>query len=296
LKSGANVVVTGTITWAKGSLSKDDYLFTLGGSDITFTGTGATFNGNGQDYWDGQGGNGGVPKPKMFRVETKDKSVIKGITIKNSPVHVFSIGGSGTTIDSVIVDDSDGDKGSLGHNTDAFDVSASDIVIKNCTVHNQDDCLAINSGSNIQFLGNKCYGGHGISIGSVNTGKVVTGVTVSDCIVANSDNGVRIKTVYEATGGHVSDVKYSDITLSNIADYGIVIEQDYENGKPTGKPTGGIPISQVTLTNIHGSMKSGAKHSVYILCAACSSFPFSQISISGSSPSCKGISPVPAGC
>lgn len=31
-------------------------------------------------------------------------------------------------------------------------------------VHNQDDCLAINKGSNIVFKGNSCTGGHGISI------------------------------------------------------------------------------------------------------------------------------------
>lgn len=47
--------------------------------------------------------------------------------------------------------------------------------------------------------------------------------------VTDSTNGVRIKTVYDATGS-VSGVTYSDITLSGITDYGIVIEQDYENG------------------------------------------------------------------
>ena len=36
--------------------------------------------------------------------------------------------------------------------------------------------------------------------------------------------GVRIKTVYDATGS-VSDVTYKDITLSGITKYGIVIEQ-----------------------------------------------------------------------
>lgn len=32
------------------------------------------------------------------------------------------------------------------------------------TIHNQDDCLAINKGSNIVFQRNTCIGGHGISI------------------------------------------------------------------------------------------------------------------------------------
>ena len=32
------------------------------------------------------------------------------------------------------------------------------------TIHNQDDCLAINKGSNIVFQRNTCTGGHGISV------------------------------------------------------------------------------------------------------------------------------------
>lgn len=32
------------------------------------------------------------------------------------------------------------------------------------TIHNQDDCLAINKGSNIVFQRNTCVGGHGISV------------------------------------------------------------------------------------------------------------------------------------
>jgi len=37
-------------------------------------------------------------------------------------------------------------------------------VIMSSNIHNQDDCLAINKGTNIVFKGNTCNGGHGISI------------------------------------------------------------------------------------------------------------------------------------
>ncbi|KAI9335347.1 polygalacturonase [Zopfochytrium polystomum] len=281
LKAGTTVTVTGTVTWAKGTkYTKSDFLFTLGGSGITFDGTGATFHGNGQLYWD-------TNEPKFFKVLTTGKSTIKGITMKNSPIHCFSIGGSDTTFDHVT---------KLGHNTDAFDVSATGITIQNSNVHNQDDCLAINSGSTIKFLSNNCAGGHGISIGSIDSGKTVDGVTVSGCTISNSENGVRIKTISGATGGSVKNVAYTDITLSNISKYGIVIEQDYLNGGPTGTPTAGIPISGVTLTNVHGTMASGATHSTYILCAACSGFSFSQINITPKNPSCTGVSTSLAGC
>lgn len=62
---------------------------------------------------------------------------------------------------------------------------------------------------------------------------------------------------------------YTGITLSNIADYGIVIEQDYENGSPTGTPTDGVPITELTISDITGSVADDAAP-VYILCASCS--------------------------
>lgn len=79
---------------------------------------------------------------------------------------------------------------------------------------------------------------------------------------------MRIKTVSGATGS-VKNVTYSGITLSDISDYGIVVEQDYENGDPTGTPTDGVPITDLTIEDITGSVSSGADQ-VYILCAACS--------------------------
>lgn len=81
---------------------------------------------------------------------------------------------------------------------------------------------------------------------------------------------MRIKTVSGATGS-VTNITYTDITLSNIAKYGIVIEQDYENGSPTGTPTNGVPITDVTISNVKGSVAAKAVP-VYILCASCSAW------------------------
>lgn len=81
-------------------------------------------------------------------------STISNIKIKNSPVQVFSINtATDLTLDTITIDnsagdalDSDGD--ALGHNTDAFDVgSSTGVIINKATVYNQDDCLAVNSGT-----------------------------------------------------------------------------------------------------------------------------------------------------
>lgn len=38
-------------------------LFSISGSSVTLDGNAHTFNGNGQDYWDGYGSNKGITKP-----------------------------------------------------------------------------------------------------------------------------------------------------------------------------------------------------------------------------------------
>jgi polygalacturonase len=64
-------------------------------------------------------------------------------------VQTFSIdGANGLTLDHITIDNSAGDTDSLGHNTDAFDIGDSTGVTISCAnVKNQDDCLAINSGT-----------------------------------------------------------------------------------------------------------------------------------------------------
>lgn len=218
-------------------------------------------------------------RPKFFAAHHLDSSTISGITLKNMPVHGFSILADGLTISGVTIDNKAGD--SLGHNTDAFDIgSSTGLVLKNNKVFNQDDCVAINSGSDITISGMTCSGGHGLSIGSVGgrSNNIVKNVKISDSTVSDSDNGLRIKTVSGATGS-VSGISWSNIKINNCKN-GIVIEQDYKNGGPTGTPTKGVPITDVIASGITGTV---TKQQIYILCAACSGFKFSGVALSGGS-------------
>ncbi|KAJ6030466.1 hypothetical protein N7460_010732 [Penicillium canescens] len=267
------------------------------GTKVIFKGH--VINGNGAKWWDSKGTNGGKTKPKFFYAHGLDDSTITGLNVKNTAVQAFSVQADNLVLDQITIDNSDGDDNG-GHNTDAFDVGESTyITISNANIKNQDDCLAVNSGENIIFTGGTCSGGHGISIGSVGgrDDNTVKNVTISDSTVTNSDNGVRIKTIYKATG-EVSDVTFSNIELSNIAKYGIVIEQDYENGSPTGTPTTGVPITGLTVEKITGTVKSSATD-VYILCGdgSCSDWTWSGNTLSGgkTSSKCKNV-PSGASC
>ncbi|KAJ5363421.1 Polygalacturonase [Penicillium cataractarum] len=293
LKKGTTVIFEGETTFGYKEWSGP--LVSVSGTDITVKGaSGSVLNGDGARWWDGKGTNGGKTKPKFFYAHKMINSKIENISIKNSPVQVFSINGANAlTLDGITVNNADGDsKG--GHNTDAFDIgSSTGVYITNPIVHNQDDCLAVNSGTDISFTGAQCTGGHGISIGSVGgrSDNAVNKVTIENCTIKNSQNGVRVKTVYGATGS-VKGVTYKDITLSGISKYGVVIEQDYKNGSPTGNPTNGVPITGLTLSNVKGTVDSSATN-VYILCAsgACSGWTWNGVSVKGgkTSSKCKNV-------
>lgn len=297
LKKGTTVTFEGTTTFAYKAW--EGPLISVSGTGITVKGAaGHVIDGRGAKWWDGKGSNGGVKKPKFFYAHKMISSTITGLNVKNTPVQGFSINGaSDLTLQDITIDNSDGDTDTGGHNTDAFDVGSSDGVrIIGANVKNQDDCLAINSGTNILFTGGTCSGGHGLSIGSVGgrDDNTVKGVVISNSKISNSQNGVRIKTVYGATGS-VSNVTYSDITLSGITKYGIVIEQDYENGSPTGKPTTGVPITDLTVKKVTGTVSSSATD-VYILCGkgSCSDWTWSGNKVTGGKTSSK-CSNIPSG-
>ncbi|PBP21459.1 endopolygalacturonase [Diplocarpon rosae] len=291
LADGTSVVFQGTTTWEYEEWSGP--LFAVSGSNIAVSGAaGHVLDGNGAKWWDGQGGNGGKTKPKFFYAHSlRGASTIKGLHIQNYPLQCISVSSAdGLTISDVTIDNSAAAE--LGHNTDAFNVgSSSNVVISGVNVTNQDDCLAINSGTGITFTGGTCTGGHGLSIGSVGgrTDNTVSNVTITSSTIIDSQNGLGIKTLSGATGS-VKGVTFKDIKLSGITDFGIVIRQDYRNGNPTGTPTAGVPITDLTVSGVTGTLESTAEN-VLILCAACSDWTWTGIAITGGtkSTSCVGV-------
>ncbi|KAL7747577.1 hypothetical protein RI367_007018 [Sorochytrium milnesiophthora] len=259
LKDNALVFFRGHIAFAFAEW--DGPLLHISGKNITVDGSGATLDGNGPQYWDGHGGNGGKVKPKFFSLQGSRGGQVSNIRVVNSPVQVFSIGScQNLTVSDIVIDNSAGDNG-LAFNTDAFDVGNSDnVLVQRVKVHNQDDCVAVNSGTNLRFSQFDCTGSHGLSIGSVGHGPddKVENVLFEQSKLSNGPVGLRIKTVQGAKG-LVSNITFRDIALSNISSYGVDILQNYLNGGPSGTPTNGIPIQNITLENVSGSVQNKAK-------------------------------------
>lgn len=126
--------------------------------------------GQGEQYWDGLGGNGS-PKPQFFTIEAFD-SVFSDVFVVNSPKDVIQITNSdNVTFYNWRIDDVLGNKvshynkknlsnleelyiqgvaaeGHEGHHTDGIDVwNSTNVLIYNVWVWNQDDCLAIRCGA-----------------------------------------------------------------------------------------------------------------------------------------------------
>jgi len=292
LKAGTTLTFAGTTTFAYTNWTSD--LIDIGGANITVTSApGAIIDGNGQAWWDGQGSNGGILKPDHFIVlKATGTSLVEKLHIRNWPTHCFDVtSSSGLTMTGITLDNSAGNAPNAmssglpaAHNSDGFDVSTcTNMVIKDSTVINQDDCVAITSGTNITVSGLVCDGGHGLSIGSVGgkSNNNVTNVLFTDSIVKNSQNGARIKTNFNTTGT-VTNVEWSNILVSNISIYGIDVQQDYLNGGPTGIPSNGVILTNITMRNIFGTAQSVAQN-YFILCGdgSCSDFTFDNILIAG---------------
>lgn len=263
LATGATVNLNGDILF--GNKSWAGPLFTISGDSVTFNGNGHKFDGGGPFYWDGQGSNGGVTKPRPM-MKIKISGTFSNVHVVNSPAQTFSVSNPGPlTITGMNIDNSQGDLPNAnsdglpaGHNTDGFDASTTNLVIENSTIKNQDDCLAINKGSNIVFQGNTCSGGHGISIGSISSDVTVSGIVISGNTIVNNDQALRIKMDSDATDSSVSNVTYSGNTGTGLRQFGILIDQSYPD--TLGTPGTGVILSGVSFTGATTSLtvNSGA--------------------------------------
>ncbi|KAF8586952.1 glycoside hydrolase family 28 protein [Ramaria rubella] len=251
LLEGTTVNLNGKIQF--GNLSWAGPLFEISGTSITFNGNGNIFDGGGPFYWDGQGSNGGVTKPRPM-MKIKISGTFSNTKVVNSPAQTFSVSNpAALTITGITVDNSQGNAPNAnsdglpaGHNTDGFDCSTTDLTIENSSVNNQDDCLAINKGSNIVFQDNTCIGGHGISIGSISSDVTVSGIVISGNTITNNDQALRIKMDATATGSTVTNVTYSGNTGTGLRQFGVLIDQSYPD--TLGTPGTGVKLSDVSFT------------------------------------------------
>ena len=200
--------------------------------DVAITGQG-TIDGSGRHWWEwseqaaraaAKAGQGRVVyrRPHLVVIDGCDRLLVADVTFIDSPMfHLVPRRVHDLTIERVKVR-----APSNAPNTDAIDPGpGSNFWIHDCDLDTGDDDIVIKGGgTNILIENNAIRHGHGISIGS-GTMDGVHNMLVRNCTMTGTDNGVRIKSMRGA-GGLVENVRYSHITMKNVAS-AIVFQLNY---------------------------------------------------------------------
>ncbi|XP_078163528.1 polygalacturonase At1g48100-like [Carex rostrata] len=216
--------------------------------------------------------NGGVVN-RALRFRTCKNLTVRGseesrLSIKNSPQFhvVIDQECQNVTVDSISVVSP-----ATSPNTDGIHIASKDIVIRNSNISNGDDCISMsNESENIHIENMDCRDGHGISIGSLgkdNSKETVKNITVTNCLISNSQNGIRIKT-WASGSGLVSNVKYENIQMKEVLNP-IIIDQFYcpDNSCNKTDTNSELLISDITYKNITGTYDR-KKAAVYLNCSS----------------------------
>lgn len=210
--------------------------------NVTFTSNGkGTFDGNGARWW-GLPGIGYLVRaenrPRLFEIANSKKILVENLLFLNSPYWTFWVHG----VDGLEVRYSDVDArrdNSEEHtlldltafNTDGFDVTGKNVWIHDCTVWNQDDCVAVKDGSENMLIERITASGLGLTIGSIG-GTTVKNITFRDSYMKNTVKGLYVK--FREEGGLISNILYENIVLDTPSQWAIWVgpAQQADNRNP----------------------------------------------------------------
>jgi polygalacturonase len=235
-------------------------------TNIEISGSGA-IDGQGAAWWPYSSNNSNSTRAVMLSLNSCNHELLQNITLSNSPMFHIAIGGSAknSTVNGVTVFAS-----GSSPNTDACDVSGTNVLVENCNISEGDDDYTCGGGTHDVLLTNNVYGtGHGISIGSFTDSGGVSNITVINCTMNGAVNGIRIKSDNDR-GGVVQNINYINIGITNV-NFPIQIYGYYHwYGTPSGispqiaastnpaAVTGLTPIYRnITFSNINATSVSG---------------------------------------
>ncbi|KHN07379.1 Polygalacturonase [Glycine soja] len=186
-------------------------------------------------------------------------------------------------------------------NTDGIHVTnTQNIQISSSVIGTGDDCISIVHGSkDVEATDITCGPGHGISIGSLGSGKskeFVSGIRVNRAKIFGTKNGVRIKTWQGGSGSSASDIQFQNIGMDNVTNP-IIINQNYcdKKKKPCKKMLSrksAIQIKNVLYQNITGT--SASDIAVKFDCS--DKFPCEEIVLQNIDLECEGGDDAEAMC
>ncbi|XP_042495426.1 exopolygalacturonase-like [Macadamia integrifolia] len=236
---------------------------------ISGAGTGS-FNGKGETAWSGGCRHTANSHCNVAPANLNVQSVLSGslndITSVNSQGFHILVGNT----QDFNIHDVKINAPKFSPNTDGIHVgNSTGITIANAEIGTGDDCVSIGSGtSKISVTNVKCGPGHGISLGSLGKypdEKAVSSLLVKNCTLTSTDNGVRIKTWPGSPDNIVNDVRFEDITMTNVSNP-IIINQNYCDKKACDSTPSHVKLSGIHFKNIKGT--SFTKTAVALGCSS----------------------------
>ena len=184
-------------------------------TDVAISGPGA-IDGQGYPWWSSFETNSALARPIMIRFQGCNRQLIQNITLSNSPMFHISVSSSrgNVTVQGVTIRAPASNVSPASHNTDACDVSGTNILVQNCNISVGDDDFTCGGGTSDVLISNNVYGsGHGVSIGSYTQG--VSNIMVINCTFSGTDTGLRIKSDNDRSG-LVRNISYLNIGMTNV--------------------------------------------------------------------------------
>jgi polygalacturonase len=229
--SGAILRMLPLTNYPGGTVDPQNFISASSRTNIEISGPGA-IDGQGSPWWPYANTNG-ANRPVMISLNSCKYELVQNITLSNSPEFHIAIGGSAansTVQGCTIRAPSSEDPVDPSHNTDADDVSGTNILIQNNNISVGDDNFTCGGGTAYILITNNTYGsGHGVSIGSY-TSPYVSNMLVINCTFNGTDQGIRIKSD-RGRGGFVHNINYYNLSMTNV-EHPILIYSDYTNTNP----------------------------------------------------------------
>ncbi len=216
IEAGATLRMLPLDQYPGGTSAPEDFISGSKLQDVAITGEG-TIDGQGSPWWP-FASTKGAKRPIMISLSRCDRVLIEKLTLKDSPMFHISVGGrsSNITVRGVTVRaPASNDPVNPSRNTDACDVSGSNILIRDCDVSVGDDDFTCGGGTFNVLITHCTYGyGHGVSIGSYANGGV-SNITVTDCTFKGTECGIRIKSDRDR-GGVVSNLTFRNLRMTDV--------------------------------------------------------------------------------
>lgn len=236
-------------------------------SQFTLTG-GGVVEGGGAAWWP----DASVNRPRILWIPNGTGIVVSNLTLVDSPAWNLGLRGANILVENVRVESGLSSCDGYGHapNTDGCNIGGHNITVRNLWVHNGDDCVPITTGDDgtssdilVQNITCAC-GTNGAVI--YNQGGTVSGVTVINATVTNTNQGAGVKIARpgnNATGGLVANVLFSDYRIFTPRYASLYINVFSEDAQPPcGLPhSPGLPnwltVQNLTFAGVSATVPNG---------------------------------------